>query len=44
MPQPPDILADPLGVIVDLIAGIEPALDRRVLEDTVIPVAGGRAK
>jgi hypothetical protein len=44
MPEIPGALADPLGVAVDLVTGIEPALDRAVLEDAVTSVAGGRAK
>jgi len=37
------VLTDPLGVVVDLIAGIEAALDRAVIAD-VVGGAGGRAK
>ncbi len=40
----PDILADPLGVVVALVTAIEPALDRAVVEAAVAAVAGGRAK
>jgi hypothetical protein len=40
----PDVLADPVGVIVAMVGGVEPALDRAVIEETVISVAGGRAK
>jgi hypothetical protein len=40
----PDVLADPVGVIVALVAGAEPALSRTTVEDLVISVAGGRAK
>jgi hypothetical protein len=40
----PDVLADPVGVIVALVAGVEPALSRTAVEDLVISVAGGRAK
>jgi hypothetical protein len=40
----PDVLADPVGVIVAMISGIEPSLDRAVIEEAVISVAGGRAK
>lgn len=40
----PDILADPLGVVVDLVTALEPALERTVVEDAVTAVAGGRAK
>ncbi len=38
------VLAGPAGVIVDLIAGIEPALDRETITGVVAGVAGGRAK
>ena len=37
-------LTDPLGVVVDLVADVEPALDRAVIADVVEDVAGGRAK
>ena len=40
----PDVLADPVGVTVALVAGVEPALSRAAVEDLVISVAGGRAK
>ena len=40
----PDVLADPVGAIVALVAGVEPALSRAAAEDVVISVAGGRAK
>jgi hypothetical protein len=40
----PEVLADPIGVIVDLVAAREPGLDRATIEATVIGVAGGRAK
>lgn len=40
----PEVLADPLGVVVDLIEGREPGLDRVVIADVVDAVAGGRAK
>ncbi len=40
----PDVLADPVGVIVALVAGVEPAMSRTTVEDLVISVAGGRAK
>ncbi len=39
-----EVLADPIGVVVDLVAGIEPGLDRGMIEATVVRVAGGRAK
>jgi hypothetical protein len=40
----PDVLADPVGVIVAMISGIEPALELAVIEEAVTGVAGGRAK
>ena len=40
----PDALADPVGVIVGLVAGREPALDRAVIARVAEGVAGGRAK
>ena len=40
----PDVLVDPVGVIVALVAGVEPALSRAAVEDLVVGVAGGRAK
>ncbi|HUL25456.1 MAG TPA: hypothetical protein VLW44_06760 [Streptosporangiaceae bacterium] len=40
----PDVLADPVGVAVALVAGAEPALSRAAVQDVVISVAGGRAK
>ena len=43
-PPARDPLTDPLGVVVDLVAGIEPALDRASIQDVVAAVAGGRAK
>jgi hypothetical protein len=39
-----DVVADPVGVVVEFVAGIEPGLDRAVLAETVARVAGGRAK
>jgi uncharacterized protein YidB (DUF937 family) len=42
--QVPDVLADPVGVIVDLVAGAELALDRGVITAVVTQVAGGRAR
>ncbi|MGH3791276.1 MAG: hypothetical protein ACRDQ9_10855, partial [Pseudonocardiaceae bacterium] len=41
---PSGVLADPLGVVVDLIAELEPALNLPVIEEVVGRVAGGRAK
>lgn len=40
----PDPLADPIGVVVGLLAQVEPELDRPTIERTVTGVAGGRAK
>ena len=40
----PDVLTDPIGVIVDLVVAGEPGLDRATIEATVTGVAGGRAK
>src|SRR5438105_1107576 len=40
----PDVLADPVGVVVDLVAAVEPVLNRGVLARLVEGVAGGRAK
>jgi hypothetical protein len=42
--QAPGVLADPVGVVADLVAGIELSLDRASIEDVVARVAGGRAK
>lgn len=39
-----DVLADPLGVVIDLVAGLEPGLDRSCVSEVVAGVAGGRAK
>jgi hypothetical protein len=43
-PPARDPLTDPLGVVVDLVAGIEPALERASVEEVVAGLAGGRAK
>jgi len=40
----PDVLADPLGVVIGLVTEIEPALERTVVEAAVAAAAGGRAK
>ena len=40
----PKVVTDPIGVVVELITGVEPALDRVVVHDVVTSVAGGRAK
>jgi hypothetical protein len=39
-----DVLADPIGVTVDLVTSIEAGMDHRVVEAVVTRVAGGRAK
>jgi len=44
VPHAPGVLADPAGVVADLVAGIEVSLDRASIEDVVARVAGGRAK
>ena len=38
------VLADPVGVVVDLVTVAEPGLDRAMVADIVARVAGGRAK
>ncbi len=40
----PEVLTDPIGVVVDLICGADPALERVVVEAVVAGIAGGRAK
>ncbi len=40
----PAVLDDALGPVVDLVAGIEPALGRAHIEQFVAGVAGGQAK
>jgi hypothetical protein len=40
----PEVLADPIGVVVDLVAGVEPALDREVIAEVAAGVGGGRVK
>src|SRR5215472_10967212 len=40
----PEVLADPIGVIVSLVAERGPALDRAVITKAVEEMAGGRAK
>lgn len=42
--EAPRWLSDPLGVVVDLIAEVEPGLDQAKIGDVVAVVAGGRAK
>ncbi|MEY8014947.1 hypothetical protein [Mycobacterium servetii] len=39
-----EVLADPIGVIVDLVLGEKPGLDRRTVIGLVEAMAGGRAK
>jgi hypothetical protein len=43
-PERLDVAADPVGVVVNVVAGVEPGLDRAVITETVLCVAGGRAK
>lgn len=40
----PEVVADPIGVIVDLVRGRQPGLDHRTVTRIVEAVAGGRAK
>src|SRR5215472_7895627 len=40
----PEVLGNPIGVIVSLVAERDPALDRAVITKAVEEVAGGRAK
>jgi hypothetical protein len=40
----PAVVADPIGVIVDLVRGRQPGLDQRMVTGIVEAVAGGRAK
>ncbi len=42
--EEPAWLADPLGAVADLVASVEPALERARIEEVVADVAGGRAK
>jgi hypothetical protein len=39
-----EVLTDPIGVMVELVAACEPVLDRAMVQATVTSVAGGRAK
>ena len=41
---PSAVLADPVGVVVDLVTAVEPGLDRAAVAGVVARVAGGRAK
>ena len=40
----PAVLADPLSVVIDMVADLEPGLDRARISEVVTGVAGGRAK
>ena len=42
--QAPDVLTDPLAVIVDLVSHVEHGLDRAAIRDVAQRVAAGRAK
>lgn len=44
MAAPRDVVADPIGVIVDLVTSVEPTVDRAVIENVAAAVTGGRAK
>lgn len=44
MARTPDALADPLSVVIDLVADLESGLDRACITEMVVGVAGGRAK
>lgn len=43
-PDAHDALADPVGVVVELISDVEPTLDQATIHNAVTGVAGGRAK
>ncbi len=43
-PLAPEVLADPTGVIVDLVVQYDPMVDRVAVTDVVNAIAGGRAK
>jgi hypothetical protein len=43
-PRDEEATADPVGVIVRLVAGAEPVMDLAVIRSEVTRVAGGRAK
>lgn len=40
----PEVIADPIGVVVDLIVEREPGLDRSTITRVVEQIAGGRVK
>ena len=40
----PEVVADPIDVVVDLVFGRQPELDRLMVIGVVEAVAGGRAK
>lgn len=40
----PEAVEDPVGVVVGLVAGRDPALDRAVIAEVTESVAGGRSK
>lgn len=40
----PDLLTDPIAVIVDMVAAVERVIERTMIEDVVRAVAGGRAR
>lgn len=40
----PEVLTGPIGVLVDLVVGQEPSLDRAAVTEVVENLAGGRAK
>lgn len=42
--ESPDPTGDPVGVVVDLVASVEPVLERAVVERVLGRVAGGRVK
>lgn len=44
MARTPAAIADPLSVVIDLVADIESGLDRACISEVVTGVAGGRAK
>ncbi|MGH3629681.1 MAG: hypothetical protein ACRDRL_19870 [Sciscionella sp.] len=43
-PLAPQVLADPIAVIVDAVVALEPALGREAVTETVTALAGGRHK